>query len=55
MINSSKILKKYRIKEPTLLKILTELNENGIQLDMNELSIDELVKSVKGIINEKHN
>lgn len=55
LINSSKILKKYRIKEPTLLKILTELNENGIQLDMNELSIDELVKSVKGIINEKHN
>lgn len=55
LIDSSKILRKYKIKEPTILKILTELKQNGVNLNMKELSINELVNSLKGIINEKCN
>ncbi len=55
LINSSEILNRYQIKEPTLLKILTQLKEIGIQLDLQEISVDELVKAMKGIIDEKYN
>lgn len=55
LINSSKILSKYKIKEPTLLQILTKLNENGIKLELNDFSVDELVNALKGVINEKSN
>ena len=55
LINSSEILKKYQIKEPTLLKIVTQLKESGIHLNLKELSINELVDAMKGIINEKYN
>lgn len=55
LINSSDILNKYQIKEPTLLKILTSLRKNGIDLNIQEFSIDELVKSMKGIIDERCN
>lgn len=55
LINSSEILNKYKIKEPTVLKILTCLKQNGIQLNLQEFSVDELVKEMKGIINERYN
>lgn len=55
LINSSEILKKYQIKEPTILNILTKLKQKGIKLELKELSVDELVKSLEGILNEKYN
>lgn len=55
LINSSEILNKYQIKEPTLLKVLTCLKQNGIILNLEEFSVEELVKAMKGIINEKYN
>ena len=54
LINSSQILSKYNIKEPTLLNIFTKLKENGITLNCKEVSIDELVKAFKGVVNEKY-
>ncbi len=54
LINSSQILGKYNIKEPTLLNIFTKLKENGITLNCKEVSIDELVKAFKGVVNEKY-
>lgn len=56
LINKSNILEKFDIKQPTLLKILTKLKDNGIALNLQDFSTDELVKSLKGLINnEKHN
>lgn len=56
LIDKSSILKEFGIKEPTLLKILTRLKENGIMLNLQDFSIDELVEALKGkIINEKCN
>lgn len=56
LIDKSSILKQFGIKEPTLLKILTRLKENGIMLNLQDFSIDELVEALKGkIINEKCN
>ncbi len=54
LINSSQILGKYNIKEPTLLNIFTKLKENGITLNCKQVSIDELVKALKGVVNEKY-
>lgn len=54
LINSSQILSRYNIKEPTLLNIFTKLKENGITLNCKEVSIDELVKAFKGVVNEKY-
>ena len=42
----------FEIKEPTILKILAELKKNGINMDLKEFSVKELVK---GLINEKGN
>ena len=48
LISKANILSEYGIVEPTLLKIITKLNENGISLDLSEFSIEELVKCLKG-------
>lgn len=56
LIDKAYILDKFGIKQPTLLKILTELKENKIALELKEFTISELVNSLKGkIINEKSN
>lgn len=56
LIDKVYILKKFGIKEPTLLDILTKLKDNGIILNLQDFSIDELVNALKGkIINEKCN
>ena len=56
LIDKAYILDKIGIKQPTLLKILTELKENKIALELKEFTISELVNSLKGkIINEKSN
>lgn len=50
LINKSYLLKQNGIKEPTLLEILNKLNENGINIEMNDFTIDELIIKLKGII-----
>lgn len=56
LIDKSYIFDKFEIKQPTLLKILTQLKENGITLNLQDFSIDELVRELKGkIIDEKYN
>lgn len=56
LIDKVPVLKKFGIKEPTLLKILTGLKENGIVLNLQEFSVDEFITSLKGkMINEKCN
>lgn len=53
LINSTQILNKYKIKEPTLLNIFTKLKENGIILDCKEVSVEELVKALRRVVDEK--
>lgn len=56
LIDKAHILKEYGIKEPTLLEILTKLKENGITLNIQDFSVEELVNNLKGkIINEECN
>lgn len=56
LIEKAYILKKFGVKEPTLLQILTQLKDNGIILNLQDFSIEELVNVLKGkIINEKCN
>lgn len=50
LVKKAHILEEYGIKQPTILKILTKLKENGIELDLKEFSIDELVNQLKGKI-----
>lgn len=50
LVEKAHILEEYGIKQPTLLKILTKLKENGIELNLKEFSIDELVNQLKGKI-----
>ncbi len=52
LINKYYLLNEFEIKEPTILKILAELKKNGINMDLKEFSVKELVK---GLINEKGN
>lgn len=55
LVNKSYMLNEFGIKEPTLLKILSELNENGIKLELDEFSVSEFVNTLKGkFINEKY-
>lgn len=56
LIEKSSCLKKFSIQEPTLLKILTKLKEDGINLDLNDFSVSALVNCLKGkILNEESN
>ncbi len=50
LVEKAHILEEHGIKQPTILKILTKLKENGIELDLKEFSIDELVNQLKGKI-----
>ncbi len=52
LVDKYHLLNEFEIKEPTILKIISELKKQGINIDLNEFSVDELVK---GIINEKGN
>lgn len=54
LLAKSNILTQFGINLPTLLKILVELKEQGIELPLDELSIPSIVNALKGkIINEK--
>lgn len=52
LVNKIDILKKYGINQPTLLKIISQLKQNGIILNLEEFSVQELVKCLKGKIND---
>lgn len=52
LVNKYHLLNEFEIKEPTILKVLSELKKKGINIDLKEFSVEELVK---GIINEKCN
>ena len=56
LIDKAYLLDKFNIRQPTLLKILTELKENGIKLNIKDFSVCELVESLKvEIKNDKFN
>lgn len=56
LIDQANILRKFDIKEPTILKILSKLKESGVYLDVKDFTVDELVSELKGKIkNEKCN
>ncbi len=56
LINKSDKLSEFGIKQPTIIKILAKLKENGIILNLKDFSIEELIENLKGkIINEKYN
>ena len=44
LINKAYLLDKFSIRQPTLLKILTELKKNGIDLNAKDFSISELIE-----------
>jgi len=48
LVTKSHVLKDFGIVEPTLLKILSQLQENGIKLNPKDFSIDEFVYLLKG-------
>lgn len=50
LIDKIDTLRKYGIKEPTLIKILSKLKEYGITLNIKDYTIDEIVKNLKGKI-----
>ncbi len=47
LVEKSYLLNKYEIKKPTILEILTKLKEIGIELNMKEFTINELVENIK--------
>lgn len=53
LIKKAYLLEKFNIRQPTLLKILTELNKNKIKIDLKEFTVDELVKDLKGRLNNE--
>lgn len=56
LIEKAYLLEKFNIRQPTLLKILTELKKNGIELNLQNFTVYELVDKLKGkIYNEKSN
>lgn len=52
LVDKYHLLNEFEIKEPTILKVMSELNKKGMNITLNEYSVEELVK---GIINEKSN
>ena len=47
LIDKAYLLDKFSIRQPTLLKILTELKKNGIDLNAKDFSISELIEILK--------
>ena len=51
LINKYDILEKYDIKIPTLLNILVELKQEGIDLHVSDFSVKELSTTIKEKLN----
>lgn len=47
------ILKKYEIKLPTILEIVAKLKENGINIDIEDYNLEQLVKALSKACNLK--
>lgn len=53
LVKKANLLNDYNIKQPTLLKLITSLKENGVELDVDDITIDGIVGALKGrIVNE---
>ena len=50
LVEKSYLLEKYNIKQPTILKILTELQKNNITINLKQFSIDELINNLKEML-----
>ena len=56
LMDKAYLLKDFGIKNPTILDLLIKLKENGINLDLKEFTVNELVKELKvKLYNEKAN
>lgn len=56
LLEKASLLEEFGIKLPTLVKILIELKSNGIDINLQEFSVDEFVEALKGKIpNEECN
>lgn len=47
LVEKAHLLEENGIKEPTILKILTKLKASGINLEMKEFSVEELVEELR--------
>lgn len=50
LIEKVGLLNDYYIKQPTLLKLITTLKENGVELELEDITIDGIVGALKGRI-----
>lgn len=50
LVEKANLLERYEITIPTLLKILKKLKIEGINIELNEFSVEEFVKGVKKYI-----
>ncbi len=50
LVEKSYLLDKYDIKQPTILKILTELQKNNVTINLKQFSIDELINNLKEML-----
>lgn len=51
LVNKSHLLEENEITLPTILKILVELNKNGIKLNLNNYTVYGLIEKLKGKFN----
>lgn len=48
LVEKAGLLNDYNIKQPTLLKMITLLKENGLTLDLEDITVDNIVNALKG-------
>ena len=53
LVEKADILKKYDIKQPMFLELLTKLKDSGISLDMKDFTVEELVSKLGEMINHE--
>ena len=51
--DNNDLLRKYNLKIPSVLRIMEELKKNGINIEVQDFTIDEVIKKIIGEINEK--
>lgn len=56
LVSKCDILQDFNIKAPVLIEILSKLNKSGINLELKEFTVNELIEKLKGNIkNERYN
>ena len=53
LIDKANILKEYDVKLPMLLELLIKLKDNGINIKIEDFTVDELVNNLKGMLNNE--